>query len=224
MNAQRLYRSRTNKVFAGVCGGLGEYFDVDPVIIRVLFILMILFGGSGILLYIAAVIIVPKKPYLPADFEPSAAPEPVQPSNTKYILGYILVIGGILLLLSNFEVFHFFNFLDDAFEFIFPVLLILLGMGIIYYRQSQPEGEKENEQMNRDQNRSAQSSSYKQFKRSYVDRKISGVCGGLAEYFRIDPSIMRLLYIILCFASFGAGVVLYIVLTLAVPYDYAIKS
>ncbi|MBP9212849.1 MAG: PspC domain-containing protein, partial [Bacteroidetes bacterium] len=53
MNSQRLYRSTSNKVFAGVCGGLAEYFDVDPMIIRVLFVLMVLFGGTGIVLYIA---------------------------------------------------------------------------------------------------------------------------------------------------------------------------
>ncbi len=61
MNNQKLYRSQTNKVFAGVCGGLAEYFDVDPVVIRVLFVLMVLFGGTGIVLYIAAIFIVPKK-------------------------------------------------------------------------------------------------------------------------------------------------------------------
>lgn len=47
-----LHRSATNYVIAGVAGGLGEYFNIDPLVIRILFILLTIFGGSGILLYI----------------------------------------------------------------------------------------------------------------------------------------------------------------------------
>src|SRR3990172_575309 len=124
MNTQRLYRSRTNKVFAGVCGGLAEYFDVDPVVIRILFVLMVLFGGSGILLYIAAIIIVPQKPYSPADYEQTAQgqAQTPSPSNARNWFGYALIIFGGLLLLANLEVFHFFEFFGDAIEYIFPVL------------------------------------------------------------------------------------------------------
>ena len=59
---KRLYRSRTDKKIAGVCGGLAKYFDVDPVIIRLLWILFVLFGGAGIILYIIAWIVVPLEP------------------------------------------------------------------------------------------------------------------------------------------------------------------
>ncbi|MBI2428414.1 MAG: PspC domain-containing protein [Ignavibacteriales bacterium] len=228
MNSQRLYRSRTNKVFAGVCGGLAEYFDVDPVIIRILFVLMVLFGGSGILLYIAAIIIVPQKPYSAADFTPQGtqAQATATPSNARNILGYILIIGGGLLLLANLEVFHFFDFIGNAIEYIFPILLIILGMAIIYYRQSNPASESSSGDQfsSGGQQSQSQSQSYRQFRRSFTDKKIAGVCGGLAGYFGIDPSIMRMLYVILCLASFGAGLVLYIILALVVPYDYAIKS
>lgn len=224
MSSQRLYRSRTNKVFGGVCGGFAEYFDVDPVIIRILFVLMVLFGGSGIFLYIAALLIVPKKPFSTADFEQPAAMSEPRTSDAKNWFGYALVIGGVLLLLANLDVFHFFDFLDDAFEYIFPVLLIVLGMGIIYYRQTRPESEPQESASQGSQERIHQNTSYRQFRRSFTDKKLTGVCGGLAHYFGIDPSIMRLLYVILCLASFGAGLVLYLILTLAVPYDYAIKS
>lgn len=226
MNTQRLYRSRTNKVFAGVCGGFAEYFDVDPVIIRILFVLMVLFGGSGILLYIAAIIIVPQKPYTAADFTPQGAQSQATatPSNARNIFGYILIIGGGLLLLGNLEVFHFFDFVGDAFEYIFPILLIVLGMAIIYYRQSNPASETANGDQFAAGGQQSQSQTFRQFRRSFTDKKIAGVCGGLASYFGIDPSIMRMLYVILCLASFGAGLVLYIILALAVPYDYAIKS
>ena len=238
MSTQRLYRSRVNKVFAGVCGGLAEYFDVDPVIIRIIFVLMVFFGGSGIPLYIAAIIIIPQKPYVLADFEkPPVDPTQKAPpagSSARNWFGYFLVIVGVLILMGNLGVFDIFDHFDNIFEFIFPVLLILLGMGIIYYRQSQPDIAQSNESARPSDEGSGQqeqhdqprqhSSSYRQFRRSFTDKKIAGVCGGLAQYFDIDPSIIRMLYVILCLASFGAGLVLYIILALVVPYDYAYKS
>jgi phage shock protein PspC (stress-responsive transcriptional regulator) len=59
---KKLYRSRINKILAGVCGGIGEYFDIDPTIIRLLWILFIFAGGSGIIAYIIAWLIVPQQP------------------------------------------------------------------------------------------------------------------------------------------------------------------
>ena len=50
-----------NKVIAGVCGGIGEYFGIDPVIIRLLWVLSIVFAGTGILLYVIAAIIMPQR-------------------------------------------------------------------------------------------------------------------------------------------------------------------
>ena len=60
--AKRLYRSRTNRRLFGVCGGIGEYFNIDPVIVRILWILLIMAGGSGIVGYIIACLIVPEEP------------------------------------------------------------------------------------------------------------------------------------------------------------------
>ena len=60
--SEKLYRSRTNRQVAGVCAGLGQRFNVDPTLIRVLFVLLALFGGAGIVLYVAMWIIVPEEP------------------------------------------------------------------------------------------------------------------------------------------------------------------
>jgi phage shock protein PspC (stress-responsive transcriptional regulator) len=57
----------------------------------------------------------------------------------------------------------------------------------------------------------------KRLYRSRNERLLGGICGGLAEYFRVDPTIMRLIYILLCFVSLGSGVLIYIVLWLIVP-------
>lgn len=228
MNTQRLYRSRTNKVFGGVCGGFAEYFDVDPVIIRILFVLMVLFGGSGILLYIAALVIIPKRPYLPPDMTAAAPAVSAAPSTAKNWLGYFLVAGGLLLLLSNLELLQVDELFDIAFEYLFPVVLIILGMGIIYFRQSASapasgEGAAPSEGAGAAASDAAPVRP-RQFRRSFRDKKLAGVCGGLAEYFGIDPSIMRLLYVVLCLASFGAALVLYVILALTVPYDYTLRT
>ena len=60
---KRLYKSDTNKVFAGVCGGIGEFFGVDPTWIRLAWVGFCLAGGSGIIAYILACFIVPNKVY-----------------------------------------------------------------------------------------------------------------------------------------------------------------
>lgn len=64
MGMKHLYRSETNKVLAGVLGGLGEYFNVDPVVLRLAFVFLLLVTAivPGVIAYIAAVFIVPSKP------------------------------------------------------------------------------------------------------------------------------------------------------------------
>lgn len=59
----KLYRSKKNRIIAGVCGGIGEYFKVDPTLIRLLLLLISIVGaGSGIVAYIIAWIIIPEEP------------------------------------------------------------------------------------------------------------------------------------------------------------------
>jgi phage shock protein C len=59
---RKLYRSKTNRQVAGVCGGLAEYFNLDATLIRILFVVLAVLGGSGVVLYVAMWIIVPKEP------------------------------------------------------------------------------------------------------------------------------------------------------------------
>lgn len=61
-NYKKLYRSRKNKMIAGVAGGLAEYFDLDPTWIRLLFILFFFLGGSALLIYVIMWMIVPLEP------------------------------------------------------------------------------------------------------------------------------------------------------------------
>ncbi len=59
---RRLYRSRTERSIAGICGGLAEYFDADPTLIRLVMLLLILFGGLSIWAYIILWIVIPEEP------------------------------------------------------------------------------------------------------------------------------------------------------------------
>ena len=59
---KRLYKSRDNRMLAGVCGGIAEYFDIDPTLVRLGWALFCALGGSGIIAYIIAAVIIPESP------------------------------------------------------------------------------------------------------------------------------------------------------------------
>jgi phage shock protein C len=70
---QKLYRSRDDRMIGGVCGGLGEFFGIDPTWMRLLFVLLTIFGGSGVLVYLVMLLIVPEEP-----LDVTSSPPPVQ--------------------------------------------------------------------------------------------------------------------------------------------------
>lgn len=59
---KRLYKSNQNKVLDGVCGGIAEYFNIDPTLVRLGWVVFCALGGSGVLAYIVAAIIIPRNP------------------------------------------------------------------------------------------------------------------------------------------------------------------
>ncbi len=67
---ERLYRSRDDRVLAGVCGGVAEWLEIDPSLVRIVFALLVITGGIGLLLYIIMAIVVPEEPY----YVPTSAP------------------------------------------------------------------------------------------------------------------------------------------------------
>lgn len=65
MTTKRLFRSEKNRVFAGVCGGLGEFFNIDPVLLRLVWVLVSIFTGvfPGLVAYFLAILVVPLEPH-----------------------------------------------------------------------------------------------------------------------------------------------------------------
>ena len=59
---KKLYRSQTDRKVAGVCGGIAEYFNMDSTIVRLILVLFVLLGGSGVLAYIIAALVIPEAP------------------------------------------------------------------------------------------------------------------------------------------------------------------
>ncbi len=116
---KKLYRSTRSSMIAGVCGGIGEYLNIDPTIVRLFAVLLIFAEGIGIILYLIAWIIVPR-----AEAAEGQSAEQKDSGSRKYLPGLILIGVGILFLLNNFiPWFHF--------HFIWPVILIILGLFLL---------------------------------------------------------------------------------------------
>lgn len=125
----RLYRSRSDAVIAGVCGGLGHYMGIDPILIRVLFVLLAIFGdGAGVLIYIIMAIVVPRIPE--GQEEVSSARPFFDNRQAGLLIGGGLIVWGGLLLLDALNV-TWLWWLDSG--IIWPLVLIV-GGGLLLWR------------------------------------------------------------------------------------------
>lgn len=131
---KRLYRSETNKVFSGVCGGLGEYFEVDPVLVRVVTVILALSTGVAFIAYIAAWIIVPQREgQIESETSFTSGSKP-DASWRKYLPGLVLIgIGAVLLIRESFYWFDWSEF--------WPVILILAGLMLVFRRNKKRDSQ-----------------------------------------------------------------------------------
>lgn len=138
---KKLYRSQKQKIVAGVCGGIAEYFGIDPVLIRLIWIVLIVFGGTGVLAYIIAWIVIPREsgafesPNPPVESpvkQPDEKPETGSQS-ARIFWGTVLILIGLLIVANQFWwPFDFFKMLiKNIFRFFIPAVLIALGIFII---------------------------------------------------------------------------------------------
>jgi phage shock protein PspC (stress-responsive transcriptional regulator) len=155
--AERLYRSRSKKIIGGVAGGLADYLNLDPVLIRVLFVIITLINGLGILLYIILWIVVQEEPYQSYSYEMGSSSEPDvsssqnqshaqdQPNTQKQngkkegkgrvIAGIVLISLGFIFLAENW--FPHFDFSD-----ILPLALVGAGIWLVYNSINKKENTK----------------------------------------------------------------------------------
>jgi phage shock protein C len=222
MEAQRkrLYRSRTNRIIAGICGGIGEYLDADPTLIRLAWIVLTLLGGSGIIFYIIAYFIIPLKPSAAAD-----ADQPAQQDFTPgRVFGILFVAVGAIILLDNLEIISFHRWWHLSWEFALPALLILAGIYFLTRSRkigpsaSEPPAEAASSNQPPPTAEKTKSES-RTLHRSQTDKKILGICAGLGKYFDIDPTIVRVAYVLFTIFSGGVGIFLYFLLYLIIPED-----
>lgn len=115
----RLRRSKRDRVIAGVCGGLGSYFGVDPVWFRLAFVILALGGGAGVLLYVIAWLLIPEM-----GAEESGASRVTLGNKGPLIAGISLIAVG-LVFLANI-VAPWFN------QFMWPAVLIAVGVALLY--------------------------------------------------------------------------------------------
>jgi phage shock protein PspC (stress-responsive transcriptional regulator) len=88
---RRLYRSRDDRVIAGVCGGIARYFNIDPVLVRVGAVALVFLGGAGLVAYLAAVLLIPK--------EGEGGQPPEAPSRGLAITGIVLLVVAVCVVL-----------------------------------------------------------------------------------------------------------------------------
>ncbi len=203
---KKLYRSRTDRFLAGVCGGLGEYFNVDSNLIRLLFVVLAFMGGAGVILYLAALIIVPENPHQAATAR--------RKSNQTMFWALLLIALGVLLLLRQFGFFYSFHLHQFPWSVIWAIFLIGIGLFLIF---SQPK--KTADTTAETDTETEQEDSGVKIYRSREDRMLAGVCGGIARYFHVDASLVRLAWVLVSVASIGLGVLVYILLIFVFPEE-----
>jgi phage shock protein C len=140
--SKQLYRSRKNRMIGGVAGGLAEYFDIDPVITRAIFIVLFFAWGTSLLAYIILWIIVPDERKVwernnGENLDPATRndiPEEVfetKRGKRKNFLAYMLIILGAALLVHRFIIWI-------ELDFVIPVLLIIAGAYMLYRSAFKP--------------------------------------------------------------------------------------
>jgi len=126
---RRLTRSRTDRVLGGVAGGLGEYFGVDPVLVRVGWVLLFLAGGTGLLLYVIAWIIIPEAEPR-AGGAPTAAEARDGGTTAAVALAVVLIAIGVFALLRSIDV------EVPSWRLVVSVLLGLVGVALVVQARS----------------------------------------------------------------------------------------
>jgi phage shock protein C len=114
-----LRRSRYDRVIGGVCGGLGRYLGIDPVLLRIAAVLLTLTGGLGVLLYLLAFVVIPEQ-----QEDEDLGPAPEARGDVWIYVGVGLIALGAVLLVDQLV-----PWFDRV---VVPLVLVAIGLGIVY--------------------------------------------------------------------------------------------
>ncbi len=233
---KRLYKSRTDRMIDGVCGGVAEYIGVDPVLVRIAFLLLVFAGGIGVVVYIVGMLLMPagSVPVPPPPgarprpltgplpgFPPAPLPSPVRSTDsTARIIGIGFVVLGGILLLGNLGISFWDHWWGFSWSALGPVLVIVAGVALIL-RSPRTGAASATPAPGADASGAGvnAASGTERLYRSRLDRKFLGICGGVGVYLSVDPTILRLLFVISAIASFGGTVLLYLITAIIIPAE-----
>ena len=216
MSERKLYKSSTDKMIGGVCGGLGEFFNMDPTVLRIAWVGIALItlpiGPAGLfiggLAYLASYLIIPQNPNetglvkteslsMDDDEGPSEPFRDVQSNNMVW--GIVLVLLALVVLTNSDSM----NWRGVPMRII---AIVIIGGGaycIFKYRPLRMDVLK--------------GLTHRKLYRLADDKKILGVCAGLADSFQVDPTLMRLGWVLITILTAGPGILIYLVMAFIMP-------
>lgn len=211
MNSKKLYRAGKDHVLGGVCAGMAEYFSIDVIIVRVIWLILTLVHGIGAVAYVVCLVLIPKNPL----HEQLPLSEQKKAENNGLYIGIGLIIIGLSVAFHRWFDFYFWDldwlFFSFHWKIVWPVLFILFGAWFIY-RSLKNEDE-------------GASSKKEAFHRSTRNKWFAGVCGGLAEYWHVDVTLVRVAYALATiFTAVWLGVIAYVVLTIVIKEKDVIQE
>jgi phage shock protein C len=212
MSERKLYKSSTDKMIGGVCGGLGQHFNIDPTVLRIAWVgiaLLTMPVGMfiGGLAYLASYLIIPQNPdeaglvetedlAMDDDEGPAEPFRDIQSNNMVW--GIVLVLLALVVLTNS-----------DFMSWRLPITIIPIAIigGLIYciikYRPLLVDVLK--------------GLTHRRLYRLTDEKKILGVCAGLADSFQVDPTLMRLGWVLVTILTGGPGILIYLVMAFIMP-------
>lgn len=180
-------------VFTGVCSGLANYFGAPVFLIRLIFFMLLLWGGAGLAVYITLTLII--------------KPDKLDASGkirNELFFGMFLLFVGLFFAFEYTFIWRLINVFGLSTKFAAAVILFSLSI-VLFDRRSflfvPPNTAGNNLAL------------------SAKDKKLTGVCGGIAHYFNLNSNLIRMLWIIFTFATAGFGALIYAVLLIILKTD-----
>jgi len=198
--ARKITRSISDRIFLGVCGGISNYLDVDPIILRLIFVFSILIGGWGAVVYVLAAMLIPSEK-VPDNLSAEES-EHLKQVNSKTFTGTIFVLIGFFFIFDAYGLIGYFGAMGIPPDLFWPVALIITGI-YLFRKQLDSIG---------------YTVSQKKFYRVKSYSRFMGVCSGLAVYLDTDSNLIRMVWIVFTFITLGLGIIIYFIIVLMVPY------